>query len=91
MFDTSTTSDTRRLPRRTRAELERGGDFSRAVPALLRAARRIAGDDELLWVEPDGSVAVLNHPRAQRCRSAACPACPSTLRIRRGSSKRTRA
>jgi hypothetical protein len=43
--------------------------------ALELALSRAQGDATRLWFTEDGSVWVLNHTRAERCASMACPMC----------------
>lgn len=69
-----------RLPRRRRPVMPRPIlNTFQAEAAALRLAMKLAdGDPNRLWLEKDGSVLVLNHPRSERCISKACPACSTT-------------
>lgn len=42
---------------------------------LAGALEAAGGDANRLWFGPDGAVWILNHTRATKCPSPACPAC----------------
>lgn len=71
------TGRVKRRRTRTPSEHPQAPATARTMPApARRTALGLAdGDANRLWFDTDGSVWTLNHSRAERCSSPACPAC----------------